>query len=165
MPEVELIQPSRLNLDGKVYKRGERVPVDFDVAYELARNPRFKVHGLDTRAALEHREKQTRPLGDDLMQAIRDAADDLSEDDDNYDRQGKPAVAALSAALGYPVTKEERDRALGGVVKAPQAGPGPIDTGAIKAAAEARKPLVLKKGQGKAADPHAEKAEEPVPLT
>ena len=160
VPEVELIQPARLNIDGVIYKRGERVPVEFDVAYQLAANPRFKVHGLDTRAAVEHREKQGRPLGDDLMQAIRDAADDLSEDDANYDRLGKPAIAALSAALGYAITKEERDRALGGIQKAPQAGPEPIDTGAIKAAAEARK-IVLKKS-GKAA---AEVAEVPVTLT
>ena len=164
VPEVELIQPARLNIDGVIYKRGERVPVEFDVAYQLAADPRFKVHGLDTRAAVEHREKQGRPLGDDLMQAIREAADELDPDDDaSFDRLGKPAIAALSDALGYPVPKEERDRALGGVVKAPQAGPEPIDTGAIKAAAEERR-LVLKKA-GKTVMPVAQKAEEPVTLT
>ena len=164
VPEVELIQPARLNIDGVIYKRGERVPVEFDVAYQLAADPRFKVHGLDTRAAVEHREKQGRPLGDDLMQAIREAADELDPDDDaSFDRLGKPAIAAIGNALGYPITKEERDRALASVQKAPQAGPEPIDTGAIKAAAEERR-LVLKKA-GKAAAPVAEKAEEPVTLT
>ena len=79
----------------------------------LAQDPRFKVKGLTTRDLVEHQEAQSRPRGKDLYDEIRTAADDLDVDnDDNFDRSGRPSVSALSAALGYPITAEERDAAL-----------------------------------------------------
>jgi hypothetical protein len=135
MPEVELVGLHRLNVGGKVYERGVKTPVDFDTAFSLQNNPRFKVTGLDTREALDYRETQTRPTGRALYDAILDANDRLDVDDDeSFDRNGKPSVAALSHILGYPISREERDAALNAVEKAPQA-PKQVDTEEIKAAA------------------------------
>lgn len=137
MPEVELVGLHRLNVGGKVYEKGVKTPVDFAVAFALQNNPRFKVTGLDTRAALDYRETQHRPSGKELFDAINDANDRLDVDDDeSFDRSGKPALDALARILGYPISREERDAALNAVEKAPQA-PKQVDTEEIKAAAAA----------------------------
>ena len=134
MPQVELLQPNRLNIGGTIYLKGVKTPVDMGTALDFDGNPRFKVTGLDTRAAVEHRERLGRPEGAGLLKAIREAADDLDVDDDtSFDRLGKPALAALAERLGYQVTKEERDRALASVEKAPQAGHG-LEAAEVKAA-------------------------------
>jgi hypothetical protein len=58
-------------------------------------------------------EKGGRPEGAALYDAIREAADDLDPDDDAaFDGNGKPALAALNAKLGYEITVEELDRDL-----------------------------------------------------
>ena len=111
---VELLTPFRLNLQGVIYERGVETPVDFDTAVALSEDERFRVRGLNSREALDHAAKQTRPSGGELMDAIREAVDSLDEDDANYDRSGKPSVDALSRVLGYPVSVEERDRAMSG---------------------------------------------------
>ena len=126
MPEVELVGLARLNRGGKLFIKGVREPVDFETALALKDNPRFKVYGLDTREALAYQETQTRPRGADLYDAINEAIDALEPDDENYDRSGKAAVGVLSSALGYPVTKEERDAAMASIRKTPQAGGAPI---------------------------------------
>lgn len=135
MPEAELVGPNRLNVGGELFVKGVPKSVDFQTAFSLKDNPRFKVTGLDTRAALEFKELSHRPEGDELLTAIRDAADALDVDDDeSFDKQGKPAIAALSKALGYPIDKTERDRALATVAKAPQA-PARVNVEEIKSAA------------------------------
>jgi hypothetical protein len=138
MPEAELIGLNRLNVGGKVFEKGVKTPIDMPTALALAGNPRFKVTGLDTREALEFREMARRPTGQALYAAINDANDRLDVDDDqSFDGSGKPAVAALSHILGYPITKEERDAALKAVPKAPQA-PSETNTDEIKDAAAAK---------------------------
>ena len=113
MPTAELIGPNRMNFGGHVFIKGEPEEVEIELAVQLKDNPRFKVTGLDTREAVEYREMQTRPSGRALYAAILEAQDRLDiDDDDSFDRQGKPAVAALSKILGYPITREERDAAL-----------------------------------------------------
>jgi len=113
MPTAELIGPNRMNVGGHVFIKGEPEEVEIELAVQLKDNPRFKVTGLDTREAVEYREMQTRPSGRALHAAILEAQDRLDiDDDDSFDRQGKPAVTALSKVLGYPITKEERDAAL-----------------------------------------------------
>jgi hypothetical protein len=107
-----LIQPNRLNIGGVVYEKGKRVEVDMETAFGFAGNPRFKVHGLDSRAAFEFKELANRPHGAVLYDAINDAIDRLDPDDDaSFERNGKPSVAAISNVLGYPVTAAERDAA------------------------------------------------------
>jgi hypothetical protein len=165
MPEVELIGLHRLNYGGRVYEKGVKTPVDFDVAFALQNNPRFKVTGLDTREALDYRDTQHRPSGQALYDAILDANDRLDVDDDaNFDRLGKPSIDALARILGYPISKEERDAALNAVEKAPQA-PKQVDTEEIKAAAAAAagKPVggVHMKRAGKPASGDEAAADEP----
>ena len=151
MPTAELIGPNRMNIDGKVYLKNKPVPIDMETAFSLANNPRFKVSGLTSREVVEFQEMQRRPREPDLLRAINEAADMLDVDDeDNFDRSGRPSVAALSKALGYPITKEERDAALNAVEKAPQAGKTDVEE--IKKAAKQK--LVVK------SNPQAE-AEEP----
>ena len=70
MPEVELLGLNRLNIEGVVYHKGVKTPVDFDTAFSLKKNKRFKVTGLDTREALDYQDMQTRPRGADLHAAI-----------------------------------------------------------------------------------------------
>jgi hypothetical protein len=118
-PTVELLYPARLNLRGQhLFEQGVETPVSFELATELHDNPRFKVRGLNTREAIEHAARSGRPQGEALLEAIREAANSLDVDDDgNFDRNGKPDHRALSDLLGYPVSVEERDRAI-----APHAG-------------------------------------------
>jgi hypothetical protein len=114
MPTATLLELNRLNIGGaEMYHRGVEQEVTVATALRLAQDPRFKVKGLTTRDLVEHQEAQSRPRGKDLYDEIRTAADDLDVDnDDNFDRSGRPSVSALSAALGYPITAEERDAAL-----------------------------------------------------
>jgi hypothetical protein len=165
MPEVELIGLHRLNFGGKVFEKGVKTPVEFDVAFSLQNNPRFKVYGLDTREALDYRDAQHRPTGQALFDAILDANDRLDVDDDaNFDRLGKPSIDALARILGYPISKEERDAALNAVEKAPQA-PKQLDTEEIKSAAAAAADkghgVTFVKKAGKAAPAGEPAADEP----
>jgi hypothetical protein len=121
-PTAELLYPARLNLGGVVFEKGIVKPVDFDLACTLNESPRFKVRGLNSREAIEHLKKEGRPVGEALTIAIREAADSLDEDDANYDRNGKPSHHAISTVLGYPITVNERDKALGLTMKAAPAG-------------------------------------------
>ena len=103
-----------LNYGGQMFKMGVTTPVSFEIARKLRHNPRFLVEGLDTAESVEDALIASRPESDDLMESIRDANDALDLDDDsNFDRHGKPDHRALSEKLGYPITPEERDRALG----------------------------------------------------
>ena len=114
MPTATLLELNRLNIGGaEMYHRGVETEVTVATALRLAQDPRFMVKGLTTRDLVEHQEAQSRPRGKDLYDEIRTAADDLDPDnDDNFDRSGRPSVSALSAALGYPITAEERDAAI-----------------------------------------------------
>jgi hypothetical protein len=142
VPKAELIQPRSLNIGGVIYHQGVPKEVDFPTALDLDKSPRFNVTGLNTREAVEYQERQTRPVGAALSEAIKDAMDRLDvDDDDSFDRVGKPAIGALGKILGYPITTSERDKAMGSVDKAPQAGEGLLDTAEIKATA-ARKSTI-----------------------
>ena len=112
----------RLNLGGTVFLQGVPKPVDYDTARQLAGNRRFKVTGLDTREAVEALAQSARPEGDALMEAIKEAEGQLDvEDASTFDRDDKVSIHALSDKLGYKITVQERDRALG-YAKAPTTG-------------------------------------------
>ena len=111
--------------------------MDAATALSLAENRRFRVTGL---GAAEIAEAQAKPQGAAKTEAIQAAIDDLDVDKEgDFEEDGKPSLAALSAALGYEVTAKDLAKALGAVTRAPQAGPGLIDTAEVKAAAEQRK--------------------------
>ena len=112
---AELLPPLlSLNVAGVMFKKGVAVPIDLATAQSFAENPRFHVTGLHTRTAIEEAAYHSRPKGEALMEAIRSAAEAFDvDDDDNWDRSGKHSVNALTKTLGYAVTAEERDRALG----------------------------------------------------
>ena len=117
-PTAELLSPNSLATAGRTFKKGIPQPVDFDTAHLLEDNPRFKVTGLNTRAAVDHAAVASRPVGDELTLAIREAADGLNDDDDSsFDRNGHASHHAISLILGYPVTVHERDKAMGLIQK------------------------------------------------
>jgi hypothetical protein len=112
-PNAELLYPLSLNTSGTIFHKGVKTPVSQELARALNGDERFKVHGLDAREAVEDSAIAGRPMGDTLMEAIREAADGLdTDDDDNFDRGGKPSHHAIGMALGYEVTLAERDKAL-----------------------------------------------------
>ena len=175
---AELLPPLlSINTAGKMFKKGVPLPVDLAVAQKLAENPRFHVTGLHSRTAVEEAAYHARPKGEALMQAIRNAADRFDvDDDDNWDRIGKHSVHALSKALGYGISGEERDRALGQLepsraegfvprtvdpeaVTGPRPAAGRLDTadGRVESAAAARAgALTIKRhGETVAAKPKA----------
>jgi len=160
---AELLPPLlSINTAGKMFKKGVPLPVDLAVAQKLAENPRFHVTGLHSRTAVEEAAYHARPKGEALMQAIRNAADRFDvDDDDNWDRIGKHSVHALSKALGYGVSGEERDRALGQVepsvdpeaVTRPRPAAGRLDTadGRVESTAAARAGALTIKRHGETA--------------
>lgn len=141
---AELLAPlRRLNIGGTLFLQGKPQPVDFATARRLDANPRFKVRGLDTREAVEALAVETRPEGESLMEAIRAAEEGLDIDDaSNFDREEKVSVHALSAALGYPITVQERDRAL---YAKPTVNSGRLETAEGKTVASAKITVPVKK--------------------
>jgi hypothetical protein len=119
---VELQPPLLRYNDGKnTFMRGVAKPVDLETARLYENNPRFKVAGLNTRAAIDAIATATRPQGAALHEAIRAATADLEPDDDaNFDRHGKFSHLAISNVLGYSVSPEERDAALHGGASKPK---------------------------------------------
>ena len=122
MAEVTLLKRRRLNLGGVLFKRGETVPMEDHLAVVLENDDRFRVRGIrltgDERRAraadgAADGDTDRRPMGDTLTACIAEAIDQLNTDDDDaYDRHGKPSLQSLSAILGYQITAQERDRAL-----------------------------------------------------
>jgi hypothetical protein len=112
MPTAKLIGPRRLNIRGKLYERDVDTEVEIDEAKLLDADGRFKVKGLYGRDQYLSEELAKRPTGDDLLEAIADAINDLDNIDENYDRSGKPAVGPLSSKLGYPITLGELKLAI-----------------------------------------------------
>ena len=104
MPTATLLELNRLNIGGaEMYHRGVETEVTVATALRLAQDPRFKVKGLTTRDLVEHQEAQSRPRGKDLYDEIRTAADDLDPDnDDNFDRSGRPSVSAHQRGARLP---------------------------------------------------------------
>jgi hypothetical protein len=128
MATITLIGPRRLNIGGVLYTRGEMTEVEDHVAIGLEEDPRFKVRGIS--AGTPHSRLPSpvpgKPMGDRLLAAINDAIADLEvDDDDAFDRNGKPSLLSLAAILGYPVSAQERDRAL-----AKQQSKGQLETAA-----------------------------------
>jgi hypothetical protein len=117
MATVTLTGPRRLNIGGVLYKRGEPLEMEDHLAMQFEEDERFKVRGVRI-SPDERRErvaaKEARPMGDSLMRAINEAIADLDvDDDDAFDRHGKPSIRSISAILGYTITAQERDRAMG----------------------------------------------------
>lgn len=112
--KAELLPPLRtLKIGGEMFRQSKPKEIDYTLARKLDKNPRFKVTGLDTKEAIEDALVAKRPEGELLMEAIRDAVVGFDEDDENYDRAGKPSVSVISDILGYPIDTADRDRALG----------------------------------------------------
>ena len=117
MATVTLTGPRRLNIGGVLYKRGEPIEMEDHLAMQFEEDDRFKVLGVRI-SPDERRERvaarEARPMGDSLMRAINEAIADLDvDDDDAFDRHGKPSIRSISAILGYTITAQERDRAMG----------------------------------------------------
>jgi hypothetical protein len=124
MPTVTLLRPRTYTVLGKTFQRGEPTLVAADLARQLQGNEHFSVdmtagpaaessavNCTDETAAEAVADPAPEPLS--AIETIQDAASSLNIDDEaNFDPDGKPAVAALSQALGREVTVEERDRAL-----------------------------------------------------
>ena len=110
---AELIYPASYSTHGHQFFKGVPKPIGFDVAARLSSDPRFKISGMTSQAAVDAIALSSRPIGDELMAAIREAADGLDVDEEaNFTATGKPNHHALSQALGFPVSPEERDRAM-----------------------------------------------------
>ena len=144
---AKLIFPNSLMTHGTHFKKGVDTPVDYSLAAILKRDKRFEVAGLDTLEAVTAAARASRPEGSSLMAAIREAADGLDVDDEsNFTASGKPSHLAVGAALGFPISADERDRAMGKaaspVATETEAFKGKLD--AVEGAAPARKPLVVK---------------------
>jgi len=117
MATVTLTGPRRLNIGGVLYKRGEPLEMEDHLAMQFEEDDRFKVLGVRI-SPDERRERvaarEARPMGDSLMRAINDAIGELDvDDDDAFDRHGKPSIRSISALLGFQITATERDRAMG----------------------------------------------------
>jgi hypothetical protein len=116
---------------GRRWEQGDSHPVDHVQARYLEETGHFEIDLDRDYAAAQAAEAQDdgspkgsddtgsgegekgRPQGAALYDAIREAADDLDPDDETaFDGNGKPALAALNAKLGYEITAEELDRAL-----------------------------------------------------
>lgn len=111
MPTAELLKPATLTAYGRVWRRGEIEPISNELAAELVGNPRFRVQGYMGQAAAEA--VPSRLTGDKLYEAIRIAVDDLNPDDEEaFTATGMPNVHAISASLGFPVTREEIEAAM-----------------------------------------------------
>jgi hypothetical protein len=149
MSLVAELQPPLLsyNFGGQIFKQGQALPVGVDVALKLAKIDVFKVTGLDTREAVEAVAQFHRPEGDELMQAIVDAQEDMDvTDESNLDKGGQLSVHALSAVLGYKITVEERNRALyPKTAPVSAAAPEALEEAAEKTATPPRAPLVIPK--------------------
>ena len=148
---AELLPPLlSLNVGGKMFKKGVPQPVDLPTAQAFAENPRFRVTGLHNRTAIEEAAYHSRPKGEALMEAIRVAADAFDEDDDDaWDRAGKQSIHALTKALGYAVTAEERDRALGIKASIAKSVSGLLETADGRAEKVTPAPVRLRQGQPK----------------
>ena len=114
MPTVELLKPKTMNTLGRIWKKGVEEPVDTATAVILSRSDRFRVRGLDPAmaeaaalelAAADPEKPQTKSA---LGKAIRAVVDDVDvNDESNFQTNGAPSGAAVSALLGYEVSDEE----------------------------------------------------------
>lgn len=146
---VELLPPLlSYNFGGTIFRQGVAQHVDYETARRLAENSIFKVHGLDNKDVAAAAARAARPQGEELDEAIREAADALDIDDPaNFDRNDKPDHRAISEVLGYPINAFERDRALG-YIKRAGAAQGQLDAadGAVeKSAPVSRSSITIKK--------------------
>ncbi len=113
MPTAELLKPATLHAYGRVWVRGEKEPIDNDLAAILEDNPRFRVRGFGTKDDDKAEAGPARPKGQALLAAIREAVDGLDvEDESSFTASGAPNVHAVSYALGYPVSRAELDKAM-----------------------------------------------------
>jgi hypothetical protein len=133
MPYAMLIGPASYSFQGKTMKRGVCFEVDKELARQFRADDRFKVSDSPIVMAKPGTRRRMRggdrepidtgsttvvdgpeDIGDDQPLTIREAADRLDiDDEDNFDADGKPAVAALSKLMGREVTADQRDKALG----------------------------------------------------
>jgi hypothetical protein len=159
MYEVELISPNRMNIGGVVYLKGVKKPVAKEVALTVGLRANFRVYGLTPEEMKAHRDDEIRPRGVDLGEAIRDAIAQLEvPDPENYNRDGLPALHALSDFLGYQVTAAQRDAAMAheDEKEPPAAAPTPPAPAAVEAPA--------RKGGVRFTKPVPAEAEQKVPV-
>jgi hypothetical protein len=128
MLTVELLKPARLNKYGRIWERGVEVPVELAEARVLHKDGRFQINGLFEALDAAALAPEAEPVADKtaaaeggrpsdtaiLYAAIREAADQLDVDvEDKFTDAGKPQVDALEKLLGYAITADEIDQAMG----------------------------------------------------
>lgn len=105
MPTVTLIMPASLNAFGRLWKRGEPVPMSIPDATKLRSNPRFKVTGLPGQQSEDGKGKVRPANKNSLLNQIRTAISKLDADDaDAWLPDGTPNRYALTAITGFEVT-------------------------------------------------------------
>jgi hypothetical protein len=116
-----LLKPNSFTTMGITFQRGDRKEVSYTTARALYESGRFKVELDDREATMKELtdERAGKPYDKvKRLQAIRDAIDELDPDDEtNFRPDGSPDARALSAALGWMVTGEERDQALSAALR------------------------------------------------
>ena len=160
---AELQFPASYSTHGKQFFKGVPTEVSFDLAARLSQDQRFKISGMTSQAAVDALALVIRPEGDALMAAIREANDGLDIDDEaNFTASGKPSHLALGQALGFPVSGEERDRAMrlksSPVEAVKEAFIGKLEIAEGAAIGVARKPSIVVKPKAPAVDPTTEGA-------
>lgn len=116
-----LLYPSTYRMKGAKFEKGVRTNVSLPVAAYLMALENFYVdlNGASMAEVQESisvsREERRKPEdGDQVMRDIQRMADLLDpETESNFLKDGRPDARALSRMLGYTVTAEERDEALG----------------------------------------------------
>lgn len=113
MPKVTLLQPRSINTLGIHFKKGEPVEVDDHIAAQLSEDPRFQVGDVARGGVIVLDSDDGRP-GSRVkrLDAIREAADQLAEDDEAFDENGLPKSDKLEEILGWPVSKREVAEAM-----------------------------------------------------
>src|SRR3954467_13510248 len=113
MAQATLKSPlKRYSLGGVIFEAEVPKTVDMEFYRMYEDNPRlhFKLDSSD-HAALAVDDKTGRPRDKmTRIEAIRNAIDELDEDaDDAWMKDGRPDARALTSALGWQVTSQERD--------------------------------------------------------
>lgn len=121
MPKATLLYPVSCKVGGKTFRKNQGQEVDIPLAVYLSTRENFSVDmdGLTAKEIQDHmfsREKSAQKPHDPqvLMNQIKIAAVALDpEDKSNLTKENRFDSRALSRVLGYTVTSDERDEALG----------------------------------------------------
>ena len=124
MATVTLLYPRKFTVSGKTFVKGVKTEAPDNVASYLDGDPRFtvdwegktppaKVTKLAPAKTVTSTTSTAAPAAD-LLAAVNQVDAEIEE---NFDDDGKPAVAALAKILGRDVTAAERDAAFAAAVK------------------------------------------------